>query len=181
MSFNALLSLPAPSITLALGGLTTSYVFFSNVSDYQRGCIAFLNGRVGPSVNQLDQRGRVRLWAKYFKNAALSVVGTSVVSSLLNLTTAYMHPSANIRQLALWSGLTSLLIFPITALSGLLTVNSRLNALASESDDKQLEFKNETEAKELIAGWESRHLRRMPTYAIACLLSWAAIILDGRV
>ncbi|WVQ95864.1 hypothetical protein IAU59_002963 [Kwoniella sp. CBS 9459] len=181
MSTKTLFALPAPSITLALGGLTTSYVFFANVSDYQRGIVAFLNGRMGSSVSQLDQRGRVRLWANYFKNAATSIVSASVVSAVLNLSTAYLHPSSHIRQLALWSGLTSLTIFPITVVSGLLTTNSRLNGLASESGEKELEFKSDTEAKELIAGWESRHLRRMPTYVIACVLSWTAIVLDGRI
>ncbi|WVF68312.1 hypothetical protein IAT40_003077 [Kwoniella sp. CBS 6097] len=181
MSLNTLFALPAPSITLAIGGLTTSYVFFSNVSDFQRGCIPFLNGRLGSSVNQLDQRGRARLWAKYFKNAATTVVGSALVSAILNYTTAYLHPSPIIRRLALVTGAASMSIIPITFLSGLLPINSRLNALAAEDGEKEVEFKSENEATELIAAWESRHLRRIPSYAIACILSWTAIVLDGRV
>ncbi|WVR09714.1 hypothetical protein IAU60_006790 [Kwoniella sp. DSM 27419] len=173
-----LADLPAPSITLALGGLTTGYILWGNVTDYQRGVIPFLNGRLGP--NTLDERSRVKLWKAYFKSAAAFIVGSSGISATLNFTTAYIHPSAPIRSLALASGIASCMILPITALVGLLPVNDRLLTLAQEGD-KEAEFKKDDEGRELIAAWESKHLRRMPSYIAAFVFSFSAIVLDGRI
>ncbi|WWC66083.1 uncharacterized protein I303_108705 [Kwoniella dejecticola CBS 10117] len=176
---NAILSLPAPSITLALGGLTTSYVFFGNLAEYQRGVIPYLNGRLLPgSPLKLTDKEKAKLWRAYFKPAATWVVGASLVSSVLAFTTSYIHPSPLISRITLISGIQSLAILPITALSGLLPINSRLLELAENESATSVK---EDEAKELINSWETRHLRRMPAYALACLSTLMAIVLDGRV
>ncbi|WWC73897.1 uncharacterized protein I206_107869 [Kwoniella pini CBS 10737] len=174
---NAITSLPAPSITLALGGLTTAYVFFSNLGDYQRGIIPYLNGRMVGPINISDKE-RAKLWRSYFKPAATWVVGSSLISSLLSFITSYLHPSPLISKITLISGIQSLLILPITAISGLLPINSRLLELA---ENENVISKKEDEAKELIQAWEVKHLRRLFVYAAACLSTLIAIVLDGRV
>ncbi|WRT69900.1 uncharacterized protein IL334_006891 [Kwoniella shivajii] len=174
---SALLSLPAPSVTLAIGGLTTSYVFFANVAEYQRGLIPYLNSRLTPV--QLNDKGRAQLWKAYFDNAATWVVGLSLASAGLNLTTSYLHRSPLISRLTLVSGITSLLILPITVISGLLPVNARLHELAEDGGKAGTSAK-EDEAKLLIIAWETKHLRRIPVYGVAWCLSALAILLDGR-
>ncbi|WWC91601.1 uncharacterized protein L201_006547 [Kwoniella dendrophila CBS 6074] len=180
---NAITSLPAPSITLALGGLTTAYVFFSNIAETQRGVIPFLNGRLISPVT-LDDKDRAKLWNVYFDSAAKWIVGSSIVSSLLNLTTSYLYRKSSplISKITLGSGITSLLILPATVILGLLPINQRLMELSENDNDniKSLE-KEEEEVKKLIKLWEEKHLNRLPIYAIAWSLNMLAILLDGRV
>lgn len=64
-----LFSLPPPSVTLALGGLTTSYVFFSSVTDMNWGIVPLLNGRFG--AVDIDEKKRIKMWSIYFKRAAV--------------------------------------------------------------------------------------------------------------
>ncbi|WWD16718.1 hypothetical protein CI109_101149 [Kwoniella shandongensis] len=169
-----LLSLPAPSITLALGGIGTAYVFFANIAEAQRGIIPLLNGRFGKL--ELGEKERVMLWNSYFDSAAKWIVSTSVLNSLLSFTTSYLHPSPNIRRLALLSGIFSISIVPTTFLVGLLPINSRLKELTKAGVEVR-----RSEGRELVQGWEKRHALRIPLYAIAWGLNLVAVLLDGRV
>ncbi|OCF62033.1 hypothetical protein L486_01699 [Kwoniella mangroviensis CBS 10435] len=151
---NAITSLPAPSITLALGGLTTAYVFFANIGETQRGSIAYLNGR--PTPVTLNDKERAKVWRGYFKLAAITFV----------------------------SGLASVWILPITFFVGLLPINSRLFELAEQDEgtaNKIITPTSDDEAKKLIKTWEEKHLIRLPSYGVAWGLSFLAILLDGRV
>ncbi|KAK8861376.1 hypothetical protein IAR55_002195 [Kwoniella newhampshirensis] len=171
---STLLSLPAPSITLALGGIGTAYVFFTNISDAQRGIIPLLNGKLG-KVDIAEQE-RVRMWNVYFASAAKWVVGTSMFNAAVNLATSYYHPSPSIRLLTLLSGLFSLTILPTTLVVGLLPINARLHAL--EKDGVEV---RRSEGRDLVQGWEKRHLARVPLYGVAWALSFVAILLERRV
>ncbi|WVQ83593.1 hypothetical protein IAT38_005734 [Cryptococcus sp. DSM 104549] len=172
----SLRSLPPPSVTLALGGLGTAYVFISSAVEAHRGIIPFLNGRLGPC--DLKGQSKAKLWAVWFKSAAATTVGTSFLAAALTLTTSYTHPNPTIRRLALISGIASLAIVPVTAISGLLGINERLKELARGTATKGTE--GDEEVDELVKGWEKRHLFRMPLYSMAFFTSYVAIVLDGR-
>nr|ODN98576.1 hypothetical protein L204_02540 [Cryptococcus depauperatus CBS 7855] len=172
----SLFRLPPPSITLAFGGLTTSFVFFTAVSDETRGIIPLLNGRLGPAA--FDDKTRAGIWGAYLKKAGArfkNIIGGSVLSALLHFTVSYSHPSPFIRRLTFASGVTSLLILPITFLSGVLKINARLQAI---EDDTQTPEKDEV--KSLVETWEIKHLFRMPAYGMAWALSFVAICFDKR-
>ncbi|WWC92613.1 uncharacterized protein L201_007572 [Kwoniella dendrophila CBS 6074] len=172
---DSLTQLPAPSITLALGGLTTAYVFFGNITDTQRGLIAYLNGRLTPI--KLGDKDRAKVWFGYYDPAHEWVITVSLISSILNLSTSYTHKSNLISKLTLTSGITSILIVPYTFGVRLPLINSRLIELSKDST----EHRNENEAKTLIEIWEKKHLVRMVFYAGAWITSFAAIVLDGRI
>ncbi|KAK6908648.1 hypothetical protein I204_02059 [Kwoniella mangroviensis CBS 8886] len=179
---NAITSLPAPSITLALGGLTTAYVFFANIGETQRGSIAYLNGRLTPVT--LNDKERAKVWRGYFKPAATWIVSGSLISSALNITTSYLHKSHLISKITFVSGLASVWILPITFFVGLLPINSRLFELAEQDEgtaNKIITPTSDDEAKKLIKTWEEKHLIRLPSYGVAWGLSFLAILLDGRV
>ncbi|ADV25244.1 hypothetical protein I305_05460 [Cryptococcus gattii E566] len=169
-----LLTLPPPSVTLALGGLTTSYVFFANVTDLSWGIVPLLNGRFG--AVDIDEKKRAKMWAIYFNRAARGIVGGSVLSALLNFTTAYIHPSSLIRRVTLISGVASLLIVPITFTVGILPVNNRLLEIASGAETTR-----DDEVKSLVEVWGKKHLLRMPAYTTAWVLSFFALVYDGRI
>lgn len=71
-TMTSLFRLPPPSITLAFGGLTTSFVFFTVISDETRGIIPLLNGALGPAV--FDDKTKAGIWGAYFKKAAVRFV-----------------------------------------------------------------------------------------------------------
>ncbi|AFR98971.1 hypothetical protein J008_06966 [Cryptococcus neoformans] len=167
-------SLPPPSVTLALGGLTTSYVFFSSVTDMNRGIIPLLNDRFG--AVDIDEKKKIEMWSIYFKRASTGLVGGSVLSALLNFTTAYIHPSPLTRRITFISAVTSLLIVPITFASGILPINNRLFEIA-----KGAETTRDDEVKSLVKTWGEKHLLRMPAYTAAWVLSFFALVYDGRI
>lgn len=187
-------SLPPPSVTLALGGLTTSYVFFSSVTDMNRGIIPLLNDRFG--AVDIDEKKKIEMWSIYFKRASVGhppalsqseevadrswcqtgLVGGSVLSALLNFTTAYIHPSPLTCRITFISAVTSLLIVPITFASGILPINNRLFEIA-----KGAETTRDDEVKSLVKTWGEKHLLRMPAYTAAWVLSFFALVYDGRI
>ncbi|WWD04406.1 hypothetical protein V865_002475 [Kwoniella europaea PYCC6329] len=179
---DAITSLPAPSITLALGGLTTAYVFFANIGETQRGSIAYLNGRLTPVT--LNDKERAKVWRAYFRPAATWIVSASLTSTALNMTTSYLHKSPLISKITFVAGLASLWILPITFFVGLPPINSRLLDLAQQDEgtaNKIITPISDDEAKKLIKSWEEKHVLRYPSYAVAWGLSLLAILLDGRV
>ncbi|WVW87118.1 hypothetical protein I302_109175 [Kwoniella bestiolae CBS 10118] len=179
---DAITSLPAPSITLALGGLTTAYVFFANIGETQRGTIAYLNGRLGPVT--LSDKERAKVWRGYFKPAATWIISSSLTSTALNMTTSYLHKSPIISKITFVAGMASLWILPMTFFLGLPTINSRLLDLAQQDEgtaNKIITPKSDDEAKKLIKSWEEKHVIRFISYGAAWGLSLLAILLDGRV
>ncbi|WVQ73838.1 hypothetical protein IAR50_003419 [Cryptococcus sp. DSM 104548] len=166
-------ALPPPSITLAFGGLTTAYVFFSALADETWGTIPLLNGRLG--YVPIDEKTRVKAWYAYYDRAHVGFIVASVSSSLLNLTSSYIHPSPFVSRLALISGITSILVIPATFALGLMPINKRMFALHDGAKPVK-----EEEAKELVQRWESKHYWRFPIYAVAWVFSFAAIVYDGR-
>lgn len=67
---NAITSLPPYTLTLGATTLVSAYPFMFNFADYQRGVVAALNGRLGPTY--LTPRSKARVFAGYFNNAAVS-------------------------------------------------------------------------------------------------------------
>ncbi|ODN80754.1 hypothetical protein L202_02909 [Cryptococcus amylolentus CBS 6039] len=172
-SSTSLIALPPASITLAFGGLTTAYVFFSGLADETWGTVPLLNGRLGSIP--IDDKTRVKAWNAYYDRAHVGFIGASVASMVLNFTSSYIHPSPIISKLALISGITSILVVPATFALGLMPINKRLFALNDGAEPVK-----DGEGKELVQRWESKHYWRFPIYAGAWVFSWAAIVYDGR-
>ncbi|WVQ83594.1 hypothetical protein IAT38_005735 [Cryptococcus sp. DSM 104549] len=171
---SSLSSLPAPSVTLALAGLGTAWVFITSAVEAHRGIIPLLNGKLG--AYDLKGESKAKLWAVWFKSAAKTTVTGSLGAAAVNITTSYTHPDPTISQLAFLAGIASLLIIPTTFMSGLLRINARLKELAGGGKDVA-----DGEVDELVKAWEKRHWFRMPLYAVAFVLSYVAVVLDGRV
>ena len=109
-------------------------------------------------------------------------LGGGILSGALGFTTAYVHPNPLVSRLSLASGIASLLILPLTALSGLLPINDELldkekrwrdvpDSQISEADTKRVE--------ELVWKWEGKHLLRYTGYAGAWVCAMAAMVLSS--
>lgn len=90
--------------------------------------------------------------------------------------TAYIHPDPQIRTLSLLSGVSSLLIGPITFGTGLPAINSELLALGKQDLSEDEWNKKAARVDELVQGWEKRHTVRFVSYAGGWALSTAALI-----
>lgn len=104
-------------------------------------------------------------------------IGVSLVSAGTSFVTAYIHPDPQVRTLSLLSGLSSLLIGPITFGSGLPSINSELLAMGKESDIGSDEWaKRASRVDELVQGWEKRHNIRYISYVGGWAFSAAAVL-----
>ena len=91
--------------------------------------------------------------------------------------TAYIHPDPQVRTLSLISGLSSLLVGPITFGVGLPAINSELIAMGKESDIGSDEWnKRAGRVEELVQGWEKRHNIRYISYVGGWAFSAAALL-----
>ena len=100
-----------------------------------------------------------------------------MVSAGTSFATAYIHPDPQVRTLSLLSGLSSLLIGPITFGSGLPAINSELLAMGKESNTSTDEWnKRAGRVDELVQGWEKRHNIRYASYVGGWALSAAALL-----
>jgi hypothetical protein len=93
---------------------------------------------------------------------------------------AYLHPDPLTRRLLLISGIASLGIFPITAASQILKINSELckyNREDSLSDVAKgsAQYKR---VEELVKKWEGKHKLRFASYFTAWALSLSAVVLN---
>jgi hypothetical protein len=108
-------------------------------------------------------------------------IAPSVASAALSFTTAYIHPRPQIRRLALLSGITSLLVGPITFAVGLPAINSQLLDLGTRSVKGQMTQADwSTKAAfvdRLIRDWESKHTIRFVSYVGGWAFSFAALLL----
>lgn len=59
-----MISLPTHTITLAAGVVASSYTFFTNLGETQRGIIPLINNALGPI--DMTSEARARAWALYF-------------------------------------------------------------------------------------------------------------------
>jgi len=90
--------------------------------------------------------------------------------------TAYIHPDPQVRVLSLLSGVSSLLVGPVTFGSGLPAINSELLALGKQDLSEDEWNKRASRVDELVQGWEKRHNIRFISYAGGWALSTAALV-----
>jgi hypothetical protein len=103
-------------------------------------------------------------------------IGISLASAGTSFLTAYVHPDPQVRVLSLLSGVSSLLIGPITFGSGLPAINSEMLALGKQNLTEDEWTKRSSRVDELVQGWEKRHNLRFISYTGGWALSTAALI-----
>ncbi|RSH92963.1 hypothetical protein EHS25_008411 [Saitozyma podzolica] len=142
------------------------------------GIIPLLNQRLGPF--DVSAKQRAKAFAVHLKKAGFWTISSSAVSAILGFTVAYLHPDPLTRRLLLISGIASLGIFPITAASQILKINSELckyNREDSLSDVAKgsAQYKR---VEELVKKWEGKHKLRFASYFTAWALSLSAVVLN---
>jgi hypothetical protein len=82
----------------------------------------------------------------------------------------------------LFSGITSLWIFPITFASGILTINSELLKLNRENSLRDVAAGDAVDkhVEELVKKWEGKHRLRYASYTAGWVLSLASVVLQLR-
>lgn len=103
-------------------------------------------------------------------------IGVSLASAGTSFLTAYMHPDPQVRTLSLLSGISSLLIGPITLVSGLPAINTELLALGKQNLSEDEWNKRAPRVNELVQGWEKRHNIRFIGFAGGWVFSTAALL-----
>lgn len=99
------------------------------------------------------------------------------MSAGTSFATSYIHPDPQVRVLSLLSGISSLLIGPITLGSGLPAINAQLQEMGKETKTSSDEWKKRSRViDELVSGWEKRHNVRYISFAGAWALSAASLL-----
>lgn len=188
--------IPLYTSTLLGAFTTTSYTLFSSHAGTNMGIIPLLNQRYEPFP--IGPELKVKAWNSYFSRAMVCAyvhvstyltslfdiliiqfygIGSSLVSAGTSFVTAYIHPDPQVRTLSLISGLSSLLVGPITFGVGLPAINSELIALGKESNVGSDEWnKRASRVDELVQGWEKRHNIRYISYLGGWAFSAAALL-----
>lgn len=111
------------------------------------------------------------------------VVRSTSLAAALAFTTAYLHPSPVVSNLAIASGVFSSMQIPATILLGIPKVFGPL--LAMDRNDSMKDAKiGSPEAKQvddLLRMWEQKHLLRFAVTGPALATALVALMLDGRV
>ncbi|KAL7418600.1 hypothetical protein Q5752_007058 [Cryptotrichosporon argae] len=159
------------ALPLGLSLLTTTAILFGNAGLSAAGPLPIIDGTLGPLGVPLSARQKVGVWAKFFRRAAILVVGGTALTTLSSLLAAYLTPSASVRWLALTSAAASASVIGYT-IPVLGPTNARLLAL----DAAQAGFSpaEDREAEALIVKWNRRHVVRFAFFGIANFAALAA-------
>lgn len=97
-----------------------------------------------------------------------------MLTSLINLTTSYLHPSPLISRLTLSAGLIGITMIPLTLVMGLPKINDELLKIDKAGGGG-------LKVSVLTKRWMQLHRFRYVSLVGAWGLSFAALVMDGRI